>query len=47
MKKKILLVCSECMQPNYSIKKTNMDERLIVKKFCKQCGKHTIHKENK
>lgn len=47
MKEKTLLVCSECLQSNYSIKKSNTGERLKVKKYCKHCGKHTIHKENK
>ncbi len=47
MKTKILLVCSECMHSNYSVKKSNMQERLVVKKYCKHCKKHTMHKENK
>lgn len=46
MKKKIQLVCSECLQSNYSTNKSS-DERVVIKKFCKKCSKHTIHKENK
>ena len=43
---KIILVCSECLSVNYSTNKSN-DKRIIVKKFCSRCRKHTEHKENK
>ncbi len=46
MKTKVNLVCSECLRSNYSTNKSTM-KRIEVKKFCKQCNKHTIHKENK
>ena len=47
MKKKIQLVCSECLISNYSTNKSTEGQRLFVKKFCKRCNKHTMHKENK
>ncbi|ERJ12403.1 50S ribosomal protein L33 [Haloplasma contractile] len=49
MRKKVILACEECLSRNYtSNKNTHNDrERLEIKKFCKKCGKHTIHKETK
>ncbi len=46
MKKKVQLTCSECLNSNYTTNKSSV-ERIVVKKFCKKCKKHTIHKENK
>lgn len=49
MKQKVILVCSECLSRNYTItknKRTNV-ERLELRKYCKRCGKHTLHKETK
>lgn len=49
MRKKIILICSECLSRNYqTTKKTETaTERLELKKYCPHCGKHTIHKESK
>ena len=46
---KITLVCTECKQRNYDTKKNkkNDPDRLELKKFCKFCRKHTLHKESK
>ncbi|MBU2472716.1 50S ribosomal protein L33 [Patescibacteria group bacterium] len=41
--------CSECKRINYysrKNKKTSQD-KLELKKFCKWCRKHTLHKELK
>jgi large subunit ribosomal protein L33 len=49
MKEKVILVCSECLSRNYTItknKRVNV-ERLELNKYCKRCGKHTLHKETK
>ncbi|WP_036437033.1 50S ribosomal protein L33 [Mycoplasma elephantis] len=46
IKKKIPLACEICKNRNYSTTKTTL-ERLEVKKFCKKCNLHTIHKEEK
>ena len=49
MKQKVTLVCTECLSRNYSLtknKRVNV-ERLELRKFCKKCGKHTLHKETK
>jgi len=45
----ITLACTECKRRNYSTtknKKTTPD-RLELKKYCKFCQKHTVHKETK
>lgn len=46
---RITLVCSECKQRNYNTKKNkqNTPEKLELKKFCRFCGKHTLHRETK
>ncbi|MCK4437009.1 50S ribosomal protein L33 [bacterium] len=49
MREIITLACTECKRRNYSLtknKKGNPD-RLELKKYCKFCRKHTIHKETK
>ena len=45
----ITLQCTECKNRNYSTtknKKTTTD-RLEMKKFCRYCRKHQVHKEIK
>lgn len=46
---KIGLACTICGSRNYSKTVGNKvrTERLEVKKFCKYCGKHTMHKETR
>ena len=49
MRVKITLACSECKQRNYDTKKNkkNDPDRLEMKKHCRFCRKHTLHKETK
>ncbi|MBB6455203.1 large subunit ribosomal protein L33 [Salirhabdus euzebyi] len=48
MRKKIVLACVECQSRNYSTLKNTSDlNRLEMKKYCKRCGEHTIHRETK
>ena len=49
MRVKITLACSECKQRNYDTNKNkkNDPDRLEMKKFCRFCRKHTLHKETK
>ncbi|MBI5167202.1 MAG: 50S ribosomal protein L33 [candidate division NC10 bacterium] len=49
MREIITLACTECKHRNYSTTKNkrNTPDRLELKKYCKWCGKHTIHKETK
>lgn len=47
-KKKVILMCSECLSRNYSTSKNkSAAERLELNKFCPKCNKHTLHKETK
>ena len=41
------LACSECSRRNYHTKrnKQNVREKLNLKKYCKWCRQHTLHKE--
>ena len=43
------LQCTECKDKNYSTTKNRKTttERLEFSKFCRQCRKHTPHKEVK
>jgi len=49
MRKKVLLICPECLSRNYTTTKKveSNTTRLEIKKFCPKCGKHTMHKESK
>lgn len=40
------LACSECKARNYKTTKT-AGQQLEMKKFCKQCKSHTLHRETK
>ena len=43
----VALVCSECKAHNYATmrNKINMEKKLEIKKYCKNCKKNTLHKE--
>jgi large subunit ribosomal protein L33 len=45
----IILACTECKQRNYSTTKNkkNNPDRMEIKKYCKFCKAHTVHKETK
>jgi len=47
----IKLQCKDCKEINYFTKKSKIMEsegkKLELKKFCKWCRKHTLHKEMK
>jgi len=47
--RKAALACTVCGSRNYTITPTEKGrtERLEVKKFCRYCGKHALHKETK
>lgn len=49
MREKVILICEVCFSRNYTTTKNKAikSERLEVKKFCKACNKHTLHKETK
>ena len=45
----ISLACSECKRRNYSTtrNKKKTPDRLVLKKYCRFCRKHLLHKESK
>ena len=45
----IKLECTECKRINYysSKNKKNLKNRIELKKHCKWCKKHALHKETK
>ena len=49
MRTKITLACTECKQRNYNTtkEKKTMPDRMEIKKYCRFCKKHTLHKETK
>jgi len=49
MNKKIILACTVCLNRNYTTTKNTFknQERLEVKKYCKYCNKHELHRETK
>lgn len=46
---RITLACTECKQRNYDSykNKKNDPDRIELKKYCKFCKTHTVHKETK
>lgn len=48
MREKVLLICEECLSRNYSTTINKEAKKpLEFKKFCKHCGKVTVHKISK
>ncbi|HEY8419189.1 MAG TPA: 50S ribosomal protein L33 [Clostridia bacterium] len=49
MQDKITLACTECKQRNYDTfkNKKNNPNRIELKKYCRFCRKHTLHRETK
>ena len=49
MRDKITLACETCDHRNYSKDKNKRihSERVVHKKYCRFCRKHTAHKETK
>lgn len=43
----IALSCSSCGARNYKTTKARGQAPLELKKFCKTCNAHTLHKESK
>jgi large subunit ribosomal protein L33 len=46
---KITMACVECKNRNYITKKNrrNDPDRLEMKKFCPNCGRHQLHRETR
>ncbi|HEX7065075.1 MAG TPA: 50S ribosomal protein L33 [Bacillales bacterium] len=47
-KNKVALACEKCSRRNYSFPKSRSRvERMELKKYCKYCKEHTVHRETK
>lgn len=42
---KIALLCEQCGSRNYTAE-AGHKERLVIKKYCKRCNRHTTHKSS-
>jgi len=49
MRVAVTLACTECKSRNYQTNKNkkNDPDRLEIKKYCRVCRTHTVHKETK
>ncbi|MBN1164819.1 MAG: 50S ribosomal protein L33 [Candidatus Krumholzibacteriota bacterium] len=49
MRDLVILACSKCKNRNYTTNKNKRlhPDRLEQKKYCRCCGKHTLHKETR
>jgi large subunit ribosomal protein L33 len=49
MRNIITLACTECKRRNYSTMKNKRTtpDKLELKKYCRFCRSHTVHKETK
>ncbi|MDX8390080.1 MAG: 50S ribosomal protein L33 [Mariprofundaceae bacterium] len=49
MRELLSLACGDCKRRNYTTDKNKRTstEKLVLRKYCKFCHKHTEHKESK
>ncbi|MDI3328251.1 MAG: 50S ribosomal protein L33 [Alicyclobacillaceae bacterium] len=49
MRVNITLACTECKQRNYVSRKNkkNNPDRLELRKYCRWCNQHTLHRETR
>lgn len=49
MRDRVFMACGDCKRRNYSGSrdKKKHPEKLSMKKYCRFCRKHTLHKETK
>ncbi|TES85899.1 50S ribosomal protein L33 [Candidatus Aerophobetes bacterium] len=45
MRKIVTLMCTECKARNYAASRNKDTSPLSLRKYCKRCLKHTLHKE--
>ena len=47
--KKAILICTKCLSRNYTVAKNSQTNttRLEVKKYCRKCNQHVLHKESR
>ncbi len=45
----ITLACTECRERNYTTEKNRRNDsgRIVLRKYCRRCRKHTEHREQR
>ena len=45
----VTMACTECKERNYQTNKSkrNTPDRIELNKFCRRCGKSTVHRETR
>ena len=45
----VTMACGECKRRNYVTEKNRINDRdrIELKKYCRWCGRHTVHKETR
>ena len=45
----VTMACTDCKERNYTTEKNRRNDqaRMELKKYCRRCRKHTLHKEQK
>ncbi|MDC4163595.1 MULTISPECIES: 50S ribosomal protein L33 [Mycoplasma] len=47
MRKKIILICEQCLNRNYTTTRSKLETtRLVLNKYCSTCNQKTVHKES-
>ncbi len=47
-RQQVTLECTACKERNYmTSRETKSGKRLELKKYCRRCRKHTLHKERR
>jgi large subunit ribosomal protein L33 len=49
VRQQAILACGECKRRNYSTTKNKKNDpgRMEIKKYCRWCGQHTLHRETR
>ena len=47
MRELIIVACQDCRRRNYSFFQNKAADKLELKKFCRSCRRHTVHKQTK
>jgi len=49
MRVQVTLACTDCKRRNYTTRKNKRSnpDRIEMKKYCKFCGQHVLHKETR
>ena len=47
-REQVTLECEDCSHRNYKVTKSSQTtQRVELRKYCKHCSKHTLHRESR